>query len=110
MIRNQLRLLIAVLSLGLCVGIASCHKDQPHSVSLTWRRPPTVAGIEIVGYNVYRRVESGGPFVKIASQISVPQYEDRLVLPDRTYVYAVTALDSAGRESRFSSEVRARIP
>jgi hypothetical protein len=48
--------------------------------------------------------------VRIASRVSGPPYEDRLVMNDRIYIYGVTALDQAGRESRFSVEARATIP
>jgi hypothetical protein len=42
---------------------------------------------------VYRSTTSGGPFVKIASQVPGPPYEDRLLGSGRTYFYVVTALD-----------------
>ena len=103
------RLLLAVSAL-LCVGLACCHKASPHSVTLTWQSPPAVPGISIVGYNVYRSTTSGGQFVKLASRVPGPPYEDRLVGSGGTYFYVVTALDQAGRESRFSAEVRATIP
>jgi fibronectin type 3 domain-containing protein len=47
--------------------------------------------------------------VKIASGVPEPVYEDRQVPGGRTYFYVVTAVDQAGHESRFSSEVRAEI-
>lgn len=94
----------------LCLGLAGCHKAPPHGVTLTWQAPPAGPGVAVVGYNVYRSTTSGGQFVRIASQVPGPPYEDRLVVSGRTYFYVVTALDQAGRESRFSSEVRATIP
>lgn len=94
----------------LCLGFACCHKAQPHSVTLTWQAPPAVVGVSVVGYNVYRSTTSGAQFVKIASRVAGPPYEDRLVNSGRTYFYVVTALDQAGRESRFSGEIRAVIP
>jgi fibronectin type 3 domain-containing protein len=89
---------------------ACCHKASPHSVTLTWEAPQVVPGVLVVGYNVYRSTTSGRQFVKIASRVPGPPYEDRLVGSDRTYFYVVTALDQAGRESRFSTEARATIP
>ena len=106
---NPFRLLLAVCAL-LCLGLACCQKAQPHSVTLTWEVPPAAPGASVVGYNVYRSTTSGGQFVKIASRVLGPPYEDHLVASGRTYFYAVTALDRAGRESRYSSELRATIP
>jgi fibronectin type 3 domain-containing protein len=94
----------------LCIGLAGCHKAQPHSVTLTWKAPPPAPGIVVVGYNIYRSTTSGGQFVKLASRVPGPPYEDRLVADGRTYFYVVTALDQTGRESRFSNEARATIP
>jgi fibronectin type 3 domain-containing protein len=42
--------------------------------------------------------------------LTAPRYEDGLVGSGRTYFYVVTAIDQAGRESRFSNEARASIP
>lgn len=101
---------LLVVSALLCLGVASCRKPQPHTVTLTWHAPPSVSGVTIVGYNVYRKTSYAGEFVRIASRVQTPLYEDRLILNDRTYIYAVTAVDQAGRESRFSGEVQAVIP
>jgi fibronectin type 3 domain-containing protein len=100
---------LLVLCALLCVGLACCHK-APHSVTLRWETPPAVPGVLVVGYNVYRSTTSGSQFVKIASRVPAPPYEDGLVVSGRTHFYVVTALDQAGRESRFSAEVQATIP
>ena len=106
---NPFRLLLAVCSL-LCVGLACCHKVPPHSVTLMWEAPPAGPGVSVVGYNVYRSTTSGKEFVKIASRVPGPPYEDRLVVSGQTYFYVVTTLDQAGHESRFSGEIQATIP
>jgi fibronectin type 3 domain-containing protein len=103
------RLLLAICA-TVCLTLACCHKAQPHRVTLAWQAPPPAPGVSVVGYNVYRSTTSYGPFVKLATRVPGPPYEDRLVVSGRTYFYVVTALDQAGRESRFSSEVRATIP
>jgi fibronectin type 3 domain-containing protein len=105
---DPFRLLLTLGAL-LCLGLA-CSHSKPHSVTLTWEAPPVVAGTSVVGYNVYRSTTSGGQFVKLASRVQGPPYEDRLVTSGRTYFYVVTALDRSGRESRFSKEIRAVIP
>ena len=106
---NPIRMLLAVCVL-LCVGLTCCRKAQTHSVTLRWDAPRVTPGVSVVGYNVYRSTTSGGPFVKLASRVSGPPYEDGLVVGSRTYFYVVTALDQAGHESRFSAEIRATIP
>ena len=103
------RLLLAAGAL-LCLGLACCQKAQPHRVTLTWEAPPAAPGVSVVGYNVYRSTTSGGQFVKLASRVPGPPYEDHLVVSGRTYFYVVTALDQNGRESRYSSQIRAPIP
>ncbi|HSZ61467.1 MAG TPA: fibronectin type III domain-containing protein [Terriglobales bacterium] len=106
--RSSIRCLLALVVL--CLGLASGCKARPHSVTLTWQAPRVDAGTVIVSYSVYRSTTSGGPFVKLASRVPEPRYEDRLVNSGRTYYYVVTAVDQAGRESRFSNETRAVIP
>ena len=106
---DPFRLLLAVCAL-LCIGLECSHKAGPHSVTLGWEAPPAVPGVSVVGYNVYRSTTSGRQFVKIATRVPGPPYEDRLVVSGRTYFYVVTALDQSGRESRFSGETRATLP
>ena len=106
---NPFRLLLTACAL-LCIGLACCHKASPHGVTLMWEAPPAAPGVSIVGYNVYRSMTSGKQFVRIATRVPSPRYEDGLVVSGRTYFYVVTALDRAGHESRFSTEVQAAIP
>jgi fibronectin type 3 domain-containing protein len=100
----QVGLALCVL---LCFGLAGCHKT--HNVTLTWQAAPVTSGPPVTGYNVYRSGTSGRQFVKIASRIPEPVYEDRQVPGGRTYFYVVTAVDQVGHESRFSAEVRVEI-
>jgi fibronectin type 3 domain-containing protein len=106
---NPFRFLLAVSAL-LCIGLACCHKRPAHCVMLTWEAPPSAPGVSVAGYNVYRSATSGQQFVKIACRVPGPPYEDRLVVSGRTYFCVVTALDQAGRESRFSDETRDTLP
>jgi fibronectin type 3 domain-containing protein len=106
---NSFRLLLAACAL-LCIGLAGCHKAPPHSVTLTWEASPAAPGVSVAGYNVYRSTTAAGPFVKLASRVPGPPYEDRLVVSGRTYFYVVTAVDRSGRESVYSDKARAYIP
>jgi hypothetical protein len=95
------------LSVLLCIGLAGCHKA--HDVTLTWNAAPVTSGPPVTGYNVYRSSTSGRQFVKIASGVREPVFEDRQVPGGHTYFYVVTAIDQAGHESRFSAEIRVEI-
>jgi len=97
--------LVATVSLLLCTVLSGCHKA--HSVTLNWRASKSA---NVVAYNIYRRPDYSSAFVKIASRVPGPTYEDRLLMNGRSYVYAVTAVDQSGHESSFSAEVRATIP
>jgi fibronectin type 3 domain-containing protein len=81
-----------------------------HTVTVNWRTPPEVPGIRVVGYNVYRKETSGAQFTRIATRVTELRYEDRLVTSGKSYSYVVTSMDQAGRESRFSEEVKAQVP
>ena len=108
---SRSKLLLIGLLTVLVIGLVWFHrKAEPHRVTLTWQAPPPKTGVTVVGYNVYRRAGDGAPFVRIATQVPGPPYEDRLVNSERTYFYVVTTVDQVGRESRFSTEVKAEIP
>jgi fibronectin type 3 domain-containing protein len=65
----------------------------------------------ITGYNVYRGNISGGPYSKVNSALdALLSYSDGTVQSGQTYYYVTTALDSAGAESSYSSEVQAVVP
>ena len=104
---NRGKVLLAFLVLTSGLG---CHRKVQHSVTLNWQPSKPSAGVRVVGYNVYRRVKEEGGFARLATQVPGPPYEDHLVTSGRTYVYAVTAVDQSGRESRLSEQVQATIP
>lgn len=79
-----------------------------HSVTLTWN-PSTSSNV--VGYNIYRSGQSGGPYAKINSALDPSTTDvDNNVQSGSTYYYVVTAVDSSGRESVFSNQTTAVIP
>lgn len=81
---------------------------QPtHKVALSWN-PSTST---VVGYNVYRGTQTGGPYTRLNASIQPGStYSDANVLSGATYFYVVTAVDSASQESVFSNETAAVIP
>ena len=85
---------------------------KPHRVTLSWE--PSQSGVEsgdTVGYNVFR---CGGPSVrcvKLNTDLVIgPSYVDYQVRAGRTYFYATTAVNQAGRQSRRSNIVKVVIP
>jgi Concanavalin A-like lectin/glucanases superfamily/Abnormal spindle-like microcephaly-assoc'd, ASPM-SPD-2-Hydin len=79
----------------------------PHSVDLNWN-PSTST---VTGYFVYRGTASAGPFAKLnSSSLPSTSFTDSSVQSGQMYYYAVTAVDSAGRESAYSNTASAQIP
>jgi poly(3-hydroxybutyrate) depolymerase len=65
------------------------------SVALSWRPNSAAAG-----FNIYRSLNSAGPFTKITSQpLSGASFADRSVQPNSAYYYQSRAVDQFGQES-----------
>jgi fibronectin type 3 domain-containing protein len=80
---------------------------QPHFVSLSW----SDSSSGVVGYNVYSSTQPSGPATKLnATPVGTTAYTDNTVQSGQTYYYWITALDSSGDESAYSSDVSATIP
>ena len=78
-----------------------------HGVDLSW----SASTSDVAGYNLYRGSHTGGPYTKTNTTLETStSYSDEDVLAGGTYFYVVTAVDSAGAESPFSTEVQAVIP
>jgi hypothetical protein len=78
-----------------------------HGVNLAWTASPSV----VIGYNVYRSSQSGGPYQPLnATLVASPAYTDSNVQAGQRYFYVVTAMDSSGGESSFSNEASATVP
>jgi len=79
----------------------------PHSVDLSWNASSAV----VAGYNVYRGMQAGGPYIKLNSALQVTAtYSDANVQSGLTYFYVVTAVAPGGTESPRSNEAVAIIP
>lgn len=91
-------------SLVSLTGTGSQPSQQ--TVTLNWN-----ASSQVIGYNVYRGVQSSGPFTKVnASLISVLSYTDATVQSGTTYYYVVTAVNSNHVESTYSNVATAVVP
>jgi hypothetical protein len=78
-----------------------------YSVNLFWNSTE-----DVVGYNVYRSMNSAGPYSKINSALeSTTAYTDTTVAAGSTYYYGATSVNSGGQESaRSTPPVMAVVP
>jgi hypothetical protein len=90
------------------VRVMSDHTN--HSIVLRWNPPLPKPGVTVASYNVFRSVQSGGPYDPIASGITGLTYTDHDVHRGKTYYYVVSSVNTIGEESRRSGEVSASIP
>jgi fibronectin type 3 domain-containing protein len=104
--------LFAALAQSGCAGSSGVGVQPPqqpitYAVKLEWIESTS----PVIGYNVYRGTESGGPYVLLSSSlVTGTQYEDSSVQPGQTYYYVVTAVDSSNVESTYSNQASATIP
>jgi hypothetical protein len=79
-----------------------------HSVNLSWTASTSQ---NIIGYNIYRSVTSGGPYSKINPVLNASTlYTDSTVADGVTYYYVSTAVNSSNAESGYSNQTTAVIP
>src|SRR5271163_944614 len=75
-----------------------------HTVALSWDASTST----VIGYNVYRGTQSGGPYQRLTSSPQLnTSYTDGTVLSGTTYYYVATAVDSSEVESTFSNQAQA---
>jgi len=103
--------------LSACAGVSSSSKSSatpvpspgsgPDSVALAWNPSSS----SVVGYNVYRGTQSGGPYAKLNSSVlSDTTYTDSNTESGTTYYYVSTAVNATNQESTYSNEASASIP
>jgi hypothetical protein len=79
-----------------------------HSVNLSWTASNSQ---NVIGYNIYRGLNSGGPYSKINSTLDASTlYTDTTVADGQTYYYVTTAVNSSNEESGYSNQATAVIP
>ena len=77
-------------------------------VTLQWT--PSVE-TDVSSYRVYRSETTGSGYLRIdGGGLATAGYIDSTVSPGHTYYYVVTAVNSSGLESGFSSQVQAVVP
>lgn len=92
-----------------CIGIDSqaWALVSRHRVELRWDRSTTP---DVSGYFVYRATDENGHYTKLSGRLVETDYIDGNVIPGGTYYYAATAIDTHGREGRYSNRVKVVIP
>ncbi|MGH9735265.1 MAG: putative Ig domain-containing protein, partial [Candidatus Acidiferrales bacterium] len=79
-----------------------------YSVSVSWTASPSSG---VAGYNVYRSTTSGTDYVKINSAVvGSLGYVDGTLQDGTTYYYVITAVDSSGNESGYSTQCSVAVP
>jgi len=79
-----------------------------HTVSLSWTASTSP---NIMGYNIYRATESGGPYTKVNASLDAgTSYADNTVSSGGTYYYVTTAVNSSNVESGYSNQAEAAVP
>jgi glucan 1,3-beta-glucosidase len=78
------------------------------SVALNWLASTSS---NVSGYNVYRATGLTGAYTKLtAAPVSGLKFTDTSAVSGETYVYVVTAVNSSGVESPYSTPATAVIP
>ena len=76
---------------------------SPGTLEVSWHPHPNP---DVIGFNVYRSLVSGGAFEKLNSGlITSTAFRDTGLLAGTTYFYFITAVDGLGRESLKSGAV-----
>jgi hypothetical protein len=86
--------------------LAGTGNSTQYSVNLAWNPVQ-----QVIGYNVYRSYQSGGPYTRINTNLDPnTAYIDNSVVGGETYYYATTSVNSEGQESSYSNLAQAVIP
>lgn len=100
-----------------CAGVSASSKasTQPagqsapaqYNVALSWN----ASNSSVVGYNLYRGTQSGGPYAKLnSSPLSATNYTDSTTVSGTTYYYVSTSVNGANQESEYSNQASVTIP
>ncbi len=85
----------------------SGSQASAHSVNLSW----SASSSPVAGYNVYRSLQSGGPYAKLTgSPTPGTDYADTTVQPGSTYYYVATSVNNSAQESGYSNQTVATVP
>lgn len=92
----------------LIVALIPADDHNAGYFDLSWSISPDN---DITGYNIYRKESAGTGKTKLNTALLLtPAFRDMNVFPGRSYVYVVTAVNSAGNESPDSAPVSGNVP
>jgi hypothetical protein len=81
---------------------------KAHSATLIWAASTSKG---VVGYDVYRGVESGGPYSQLnPALVAGTSYKDATVQAGHTYYYVTSAVNTRGVQSLYSNQAKAVVP
>jgi hypothetical protein len=90
------------------VVTASIVGPVQHKVQLSWKASTSK---HILGYNIYRGNQSGGPYKKINDVLDPNTgFTDHTVSAGHKYYYVATAVNRKKRESAHSKQIQVVIP
>ena len=93
---------------GLVAVLVPAQGQSPASFDLSWSISPDN---DIAGYNIYRSEGEITSRTKLNSALLLtPAFRDMNVSPGRHYLYTVTAVDRAGKESPGSAPISGDVP
>ena len=118
-----IRLSRSLLALLICLQVVACNSSSEEGENITpvlipalnWIAPSEredgtpISLAEIAGYRVYYGSSTGEYLYKVDITDSTANQAELSGLLPGTYYFVVTVLDTDGRESRFSEEVRITI-
>ncbi|GEM_PF-3434967 len=86
--------------------------NKPNSIELYWAYNGYARPTGLSGFNVYRSQVKDGPYVRInlLPLNSMLYYSDNAIDPYKAYYYRVTAVDTCGNESEYTSVEIPRYP
>lgn len=79
----------------------STKKGAPGKLTISW---DANSESDLAGYRLYRSTSSGGPYILVVDTTST-SYVDSGLVSGTTYYYVITAYDTSGNESTYSTEV-----
>jgi hypothetical protein len=91
------------------ITLAGSGAAEPRTVTLNWQASTGTPAA--VGYFIYRRTGSDGPWSKLnGPPATATTYSDSSVVGGQTYQYVITAVGASNQESAMSQHASAAIP
>lgn len=86
------------------VTIQAADSTTTATIQLQWNAPTA----PVVGYNVYRGTQSGGPYVLAGSTPTIG-FSEKVAKVAQSLFYVTTAVNASSKESALSNEAKAVV-